>query len=166
MPLNEHSTHSIPPFCPLSMSSATRKNVIWCAWRFIKFELQHGIESHRRRRNCSSNELEKPFLERRRKWMRRAKSRKKKENWLRTMPILNRYPANCFWSFQRHPSSVRNNPWLRLRISIFYERILDRMSLLSTIFRRSDLEFLSFAFVISDVISLPSFVYNGLRYTK
>jgi len=79
MPLNEHSTHSIPPFCPLSTSSATRKNVSWCAWRFIKFELQHGIESHRRRRNRSSNELEKPFLERWRKWMRRAKSRKKKK---------------------------------------------------------------------------------------
>jgi len=50
--------------------------------------------------------------------------------------------------------------------SSFYESILDRMNLLSTIFRRSDLEFLSFAFIISDVISLSSFVYNGLRYTK
>lgn len=70
---------------------------------------------------------------------------------LRTVPILNRYLANCFWSFQRHPSSAGNNLGLRLRTSIFSlrELVLDRTSLLSTTFRRSDLEF--FIFCVSDV---------------
>lgn len=85
-----------PPFDPLPPLLSTWKNVSRCAWRFIKFELRHGIEfRHRRRYRGSSKELEKPSLERR-KWMSGAESRKKSKG---IASVLKRYPANCFWSF-------------------------------------------------------------------
>lgn len=143
MPLNEHSTHSIPPFCSLSTSSATRKNVSWCAWRFIKFELQHGIESHRRHRNSSSNELEKPFLEPWRKWMRRAESRKKKgkekgsaENraYLESLSrkLLLVLPETSVFGQEQFLTTLTY-------LNFFHDRILDRTSLLLTTFRRSEI---------------------------
>lgn len=146
--------HHFAPFRRLPPLLSTWKNVSRCAWRFIKFELRHGIEfRHRHRRRGSSKELEKPSLERR-KWMSGTESRKKSK---RTVPVLKRYPANCFWSFQRHPSSATNNP--RLRTSIFYKRPL------STTFSRYDLQFLSFAFNLGwifDMILLDFTAFNRI----